>query len=242
MIPAATLSELAPSGTLRVGINYGNTVLVQRNTVTGELNGLAPDLARELARRAGVPVVLVPYDTAGKMADAVKAGAWDVAFLAVDPQRAADIEFTAPYLEIEGAYMVPAGSKIASNDEVDREGVRIAVGLKRAYDLYLTRNIKRATIVRAQNSQAAIDEFVAKNYEVVAGVKQPIISASAGIPGARVLAGRFMAIGQASGVPKGRDAAARYLREYIEDVKASGFVAESLKKSGVGGATVAPPG
>ncbi|MSQ55687.1 MAG: transporter substrate-binding domain-containing protein, partial [Betaproteobacteria bacterium] len=130
MIPAATLSELAPSGTLRVGINYGNTVLVQRNTVTGELNGLAPDLARELARRAGVPVVLVPYDTAGKMADAVKAGAWDVAFLAVDPQRAADIEFTAPYLEIEGAYMVPAGSKIASNDEVDREGVRIAVGLK----------------------------------------------------------------------------------------------------------------
>jgi polar amino acid transport system substrate-binding protein len=138
--------------------------------------------------------------------------------------------------------MVPAGSKIMSNDEVDREGVRVAVGLKSAYDLYLTRNIKRATIVRAATSQAAVDEFVAKKFEVVAGVKQPLMAAAARIPGVRVLPGRFMAIGQASGVPKGRDAAARYLREFIEDAKASGFVAEALKRSGVTGASVAPPG
>jgi polar amino acid transport system substrate-binding protein len=241
MSSSEAIKQLAPSGTLRVGINYGNTVLVQRNAATGELRGLAPDLARELARRAGVPVTLVPYDTAGKMADAVKAGAWDVAFLAVDPARAKDIIFTAPYLEIEGAYMVPAGSPIRSNEEVDREGVRLAVGLNSAYDLYLTRHIKRATIVRSPTSQAAIDEFVAKKLEVVAGVKQPIQEASAKIGGMRVLPGRFMAIGQASGVPQGREAAARYLSDFIEDAKASGFVAESLARAGVKGASVAPP-
>lgn len=240
-IDGATRSELAPSGTLRIGINYGNAVLVQRNAATGELAGIAPDLAREFARRAGLPFVLVPYESAGKMADAVRQGAWDLAFLAVDPVRGKDIAFTAPYLEIEGAYMVRNASPIRSNDDVDREGVRVSVGAKSAYDLYLTRHLKRATLVRVVSSQGAIDAFVDKGYEVVAGVKQPIQAAAASLPGMRVLPGRFMAIGQASGVPQGRPRAHAFLVAFIEDAKASGFVAASMERHGAKGASVAAP-
>ncbi len=240
-IDAATRAQLAPTGTLRIGINHGNAVLVKRDPQSGELTGLAPDLAREFARRSGVPFVLVPFDAAGRMADAVKTGAWDVAFLAVDPVRGKDIAFTAPYLEIEGAYMVPAASPIRSNEDVDRPGVRVSVGRNSAYDLYLTRYLKQATLVRVTTSQGAIDEFAAKGYEVVAGVKQPIVAASAKMPGTRVLPGRFMAIGQASGVPQGRPLAHRFLADFIEDAKASGFVAASMQRHGIQGATVAPP-
>ena len=240
-IDDVTRAELAPSGTLRIGINYGNAVLVQRNAATGELTGIAPDLAREFARRAGVPFVLVPFDAAGRMADAVKQGAWDVAFLAVDPVRGNDIGFTAPYLEIEGAYLVRDASPIRANEDVDRPGVRISVGAKSAYDLFLTREIRRATLVRVPTSAAAIDEFLAKGYEVAAGVKQPIQAAAAATPGLRVLPGRFMAIGQGSGVPKGRERARQYLAAFIEDVKASGFVAASMERHGIKGASVAPP-
>lgn len=244
VVPAiddATKAELAPSGTLRIGINYGNAVLVQRNAATGELTGIAPDLARELGRRSGLPVQLVPFDAAGRMADAVKQGAWDVAFLAVDPVRGNDIGFTAPYLEIEGAYLVRNDSPFRTNEEVDRPGVRISVGAKSAYDLFLTREIKRATLVRVPTSAAAIDEFLARGYEVAAGVKQPVQAAAAANPGLRVLPGRFMAIGQASGVPKGRERARQYLAAFVEDVKASGFVAASMERHGIKGASVAAP-
>ncbi len=235
------VSDIAPTGKLRVGINYGNPILAQKDPATGEPRGVAVDLSRELARRLGVPLEFVFYDAAGKMTDALKTGAWDVAFLAVDPKRAAEISFTAPYVEIEGAYLVPAGSPIRSIEEVDREGVRIAVGAKSAYDLFLSRNLKHARLMRAATFEETIDLFLTSKLDVLAGVKQPLAEAAAKIPGSRVLEGRFMVINQASGVPKGREAGALYLRAFIEDAKASGMVAESLKKSGITGVSVAPP-
>src|SRR3954468_20940724 len=166
------VKDLAPTGRLRAAINYGNPVLAQRNAATGELKGVSVDLARELGRRLGTPVDLVPFDTAGKVADAAKGGVWDIAFLAIDPLRAEEIAFTAPYVIIEGTYMVPADSALRRIEEVDREDVRIAVGQKSAYDLYLTRAIKRATLVRAPTSQAAIELFAREKLEAAAGVKQ----------------------------------------------------------------------
>jgi polar amino acid transport system substrate-binding protein len=239
-VPAAVRADLAPTGTLRAAINYGNPVLAQGSPATGDLRGVAVDLARELARRIGVPVTLVPYDAAGKMTDAVKTGAWDIAFLAVDPARAAEIDFTAPYVEIEGTYLVPAGSQLRTVEDVDRDGVRIAISAKSAYDLFLARNLKHAQIVRAPSIPASIDLFASDKLEAVAGVRQALVTASARIPGSRVLDGRFMVIPQAAGVPTGRAAGARYVREFIEDAKTSGLVAQALKKSGVDGATIAP--
>jgi polar amino acid transport system substrate-binding protein len=239
-VPAAVRADLAPTGTLRSAINYGNPILAQGSPATGDLRGIAVDLARELARRIGVPVTLVPYDAAGKMTDAVKTGAWDIAFLAIDPARAAEIDFTAPYVEIEGTYLVPAGSPLRTVEDVDREGVRIAISAKSAYDLFLARNLKHAQIVRAPSIPASIDLFASDKLEAVAGVRQALVTAAAKIAGSRVLDGRFMVIPQGAGVPSGRASGARYVREFIEDAKASGFVAQALKKSGVDGATIAP--
>jgi polar amino acid transport system substrate-binding protein len=230
---------MAPKGVLRAGVNFGNPVIAQMDPAGGAPRGVGPDLARELARRLGVAIEYVTFDTAGKMADAVKQGAWDVAFLAGDPERANEIAFSAPYVQIEGTYMVRKDSPLKRIEDFDREGLRIAVGNKTAYDLYLTRTIKKAELVRSASSLAAIDEFLAKKLDAVAGVKNPLAAVAAKDPSLRVIEGNFMVIGQASGVPKGRDAAARYLGEFIEDAKASGFVANSLKASGVTDATVA---
>ena len=240
-VSPAVRSDLAPNGTLRAAINYSNAVLAQGSPATGDLRGITVDLARELGRRVGVPVELVPYDAAGKMTDAVKAGAWDIAFLAVDPARAEDISFTAPYLEIEGTYLVPAASALRTIEDVDRDGVRVAVTAKSAYDLFLGRNLKHAQIVHASSPPESINMFTSDKLDALAGVRQALVTAAAAIPGSRVLEGRFMVIAQAAGVPKGHDAGAQYLREFIEDAKASGLVAELLKKSGVDGATIAPP-
>lgn len=239
---AAVRADLAPSGPLRAGINHGNPILAQRDAATGELKGVTVDLSRELARRIGVPVQLVPFDAAGKMTDALKTGAWDVAFLAVDPARAEEIAFTAPYAEIEGTYLVPAGSPVKTVADMDRDGVRIAAGNKSAYDLFLSRTLTRAQIVRAPTALEAVALFSKDKLEGVAGVRQALATAAATIPGSRVLEDRFMVIAQAAGVPKGRDAGAQYLREFIEGVKASGFIAKALEGSGVADAvTIAPP-
>jgi polar amino acid transport system substrate-binding protein len=198
------------------------------------------DLARELGRRLGLPVDLVAYDAAGKVVEAVKTGAWDVAFLAVDPERAGEIAFTAPYVVIEGTYAVPADSPLRAIEDVDRDGVRIAVGARSAYDLYLTRTLKHARLVRAPTSPAAIELFQREGLEAVAGVKQPLVQLAKSNPGVRVIEGRFMAIEQAMGTPRDRDSAARYLRPFVEEMKASGFVAAALERSGQRDATVAP--
>ena len=238
-ISPAVRSELAPTGKLRVGINHGNFLLV--TSMSPEPRGVAPDLGRELGRRLGVPVEFVPFDTAGKLGDGVRTGAWDVAFLGAEPQRAADIAFTAAYLEIPSTYLVPAGSPIRSVDEVDREGVRIAVAEQSAYGLYLARTIKHARLVMTKGLDGSFDAFVNQKLEALAGLRPRLLTDVAKLPGARVLDGQFTGVQQAIGTPKSREAAAKYLRAFVEDVKASGLVAEAISRSGVVGVSVAPP-
>ena len=233
--------EIAPEGKLRAAINFGNPVLAQKDATTGEPRGISADLSRELARRLGIPVEFVLFDAAGKVADAVKGGVWDIAFLAIDPGRANDIAFTAPYVVIEGTYLVPADSPLRTIEDVDREGVRIAVGKGSAYDLYLTRTIKKAQIVRAPTSPTVIDVFRDQKLEVAAGVRQQLVAFASGQPDVRVMDGRFMVIEQAIGTPKGRENGLEFLKSFIEDAKASGFVADALARSNQRDAAVAPP-
>jgi polar amino acid transport system substrate-binding protein len=230
------VKSLAPTGTLRAGINLGNIVLAQ-TLPNGQLGGVTADLARELGRRLNVPVELKPFDAAGKSFEAMKAGALDIVFLAIEPVRAAEVEFSAPYVIIEGVYAVPKDSPIKSVDEVDREGVRIAVNKASAYDLFLTRSLKHAKLVRGESG---VDVFVNEKLEAIAGVKQPIVAYAKSHPEVRVLDGRFMEIRQAMGTAKGRDVGARYLRAFVEEMKASGFVAGGLKRSNQPDASVAP--
>jgi len=241
MADAAVLKELVPTGTLRAAINLGNGVLAQKDAGTGKPKGITPELAHELGKRLGVPVELVPFDAAGKVFDAIKANAVDVAFVANEPVRAAEIEFTAPYVLIYGNYMVPVDSPLKTVADVDKPGIRIAVGVNSAYDLYLTRTIKNATIVRASTGggRAMLDLFVKDGLEVVAGVRQPLLAFAKDHPEVRLIDEPFMEIKQSMGTPKGRLTAAAYLRTFIEELKASGFVADALKRSGQT-ATVAP--
>jgi polar amino acid transport system substrate-binding protein len=241
MISSALRSDLAPTGKIRVGINYGNPVLATKDSVSGELRGVAVDLAREIGKRLDLPVELVGYDAAGKMVDALKAGAWDIAFLAIDPGREGEISFTAPYIEIEGTYLVPAGSPLHAVADVDRDGVRIALAAGAAYELFLSRNLKRAQLVRVPDPKAAFELLVGGKVEALAGVKQTLVTNAGKLLGSRVLDGRFLAIGQAVGIVKGRDAGAKYLREFIEEAKASGLVAQAIEKAGVRGVAIAPP-
>jgi len=233
--------DIAPGGTLRVAINYGNPVLAQKDPASGEPRGVSADIAHELAQRLALPHAFVTFDAAGKVFEALSQGAWDVAFMAIDPKRAAQIDFTPPYVIIEGSYMVPADSSLRVIEDVDRAGVRIAVGSGSAYDLYLTRTIEHAQIVRAPTGNEAIAMFERDGLEVAAGVKSPLLRLAASRPDLRVMEGRFMAIEQAMGVPKGRALAVAYLRTMIEELKASGFIAAALARSGQGDARVAPP-
>ena len=240
--PAAVVSDLVPAGKLRAAINFGNPVLASKDPATGEPRGVSVDLSRELARRLGIPVEFVTYAAAGRVVEAVKSGAWDVAFVAIDPARGADMYQSPPYVVIEGAYLVSNESPIRSNAEVDREGVRIVVAAKSAYDLFLSRELKRARIVRVPASPEVVDTLLSQRLEVAAGVKQQLELDAKRVPGVRLLEGRFMVINQAMGVPKGRDAGARYVRDFIEEMKASGFVAQALRRHGIEGAAVAPAG
>lgn len=243
---AEILKDLAPTGTLRAAINYGNGVLAQRGAHAQDAKGVSPDLARALAQRLGVAVAFVGFDAAGKVFEALKApdgdpGKWDVAFLAIEPVRAAEIAFTAPYVLIEGTYMVKKDSPLQRVEDVDRPGLRIAVGPNSAYDLFLTRTLKHAQIVRAEagGGRAMIDLFLRANLDAAAGVRQPLEDYAARDPSVRVMAGRFMQIRQAMGTPQGRPAGAKYLAAFVEEMKATGFVAAALKRSGQQ-ATVAP--
>ena len=237
----AALAELAPTGTLRAAINFGNPVLASKDPATGEARGVSVDLSRELARRLGVPLEIVPYSAAGRVVEAVKTGAWDVAYVAIDPLRGVDMIQSPPYVVIEGSYLVPAESPIRSNAEVDREGIRIVVGKGSAYDLFLGREIKRAMLVRAPTSPEVVSVMIRENLEVAAGVRQQLEADAKRAAGVRLLPGRFMVINQAMAVPRGRDAGARYVRDFIEEMKASGFVAQALARHRVEGAAVASP-
>lgn len=239
--PAAAINELAPSGKLRAAINFGNPVLAQKDAATGQPRGVSVDLARELARRLGVPLDMVLYTAAGKVTDGARANEWDIAFVAIDPARAVDMDYSAPYVIIEGSYLVPQDSPIRGNGEVDRDGVRVAAGRGSAYDLYLTRELRHAQIVRAPTSGAVVDTMLAQHLDVAAGVRQQLEADAQRVPNVRVLDGGFMVINQAMATPRGRPAGARYLATFVEEMKASGFVAEGLRRSGVEGAAVAPP-
>ena len=232
-------SEMAPTGTLRAGINVGNPVIAQLDAQGGDPRGVGPALAALLAKQLDVPVRYVVFETAGKLADAAKEKAWDVAFLAIDPGRAVDIEFTDAYVNIEGTYMVAKESPLQEPADFDREGMKIAVGLKTAYDLFLSRELKHAQLVRAETSLAAIELYLKGGLDAVAGVRQPLVAAAAKHPGLRVIEGSFMVIRQAAGVPRDRPGAARYLADFIEEAKASGFVARALRESGVSDVAVA---
>jgi polar amino acid transport system substrate-binding protein len=237
---ADAIAELGVTGKLRAAINFGNPILASRNA-TGEPRGVSVDLAREAARRLGLPIELILFNSAGSVVEAVKARQVDLAFVAIDPVRAADMEYTAPYVIIEGAYLVRNHSPLQRNEDVDRGGIRVAVGRGSAYDLFLTRELKSATVVRAPTSPAVTDLFLAENLEVAAGVKQQLESDAKRVGGVRLLPGRFMVIEQAMGVPKGRTAAQAWLSDFIEEMKASGFVAAALERHGIQGAVVAPP-
>jgi polar amino acid transport system substrate-binding protein len=238
-VPAPARTELAPNGTLRVGINFGNALLARKDEKTAAEGGIAVDLARELARRLNVPMTIVSYTSAGAMADGAKNGAWDVAFLATDPGRAGDIAFTAPYLEIDSTYLVPAGSPLKTIADVDRPGVRIAVSEKSAYDLYLSRALKQATLVRTPGVDASVTMFFKDKLDGLASLKPVLVDLADQHPGSRVLDGAFTSVQQAVGTPKGRDAAAAYLRRFVEDAKASGLVAKAIQNNGIRGVTVA---
>ena len=235
------VADLAPSGKLRAAINFGNPVLASRGPA-GEARGVSVDMATELARRLGVPLEVVPFDAAGKVVEAGKAGQWDIAFVALDPARAQDIEQSTPYVVIEGAYLVRSTSPITSNDQVDRPGNRVVVGPRSAYDLFLQRSLKQAKIVHAPSSPLVVDFFTKGDYEVAAGVKQQLEMDAKKTPGVRLLPGRFMVINQAMASQKGKAAGARYVRDFVEEMKASGFVARALERHGIQGAAVAPAG
>jgi ABC-type amino acid transport substrate-binding protein len=242
MSELSTLRQaFAPTGTLRASINLGNPILAGQNAQTGSAQGVSVDLAKELARRLDLALELVVFDTAGKSVDAVTNEKADFGFFAIDPLRGQGIAFTAAYVLIEGSYLVQQESKLQSNEEVDRAGTRVTVGLGSAYDLFLTRELKHAEIVRAPSSPTVVDVFMAQGLEVAAGVRQQLEADMQRFAGLRLLPGRFMVIQQAMGLPKGRSPeASQYLSAFVEEMKASGFVVAAMQRHGIQGASVAP--
>ena len=234
---SAVIAELAPTGVLRAGINLSNFLLVTGRAANGDPQGIAPDMAGEIAARLKVPLKLIPYESPGKLADAV--ADWDVGLIGAEPARAAQIAFTTAYLEIEATYLVPAGSSIHSVDEVDSKGVRIAVADRSAYGLYLDRSIKNAELVHAAGLDGSYEVFVREKLDALAGLRPRLLKDVQKLPGARVLDGRFTAVQQAIGTPKARTASATFLAAFAEEAKASGLVARLIERHGVQGVTVA---
>jgi polar amino acid transport system substrate-binding protein len=240
--PPEAVKELAPSGKLRGAINYGNGVLAQKGA-DGQPRGVSVDLSRELAKRLGVPLEFVTFTAAGKAFEAAKENKVDVLFVAIEPVRAAEVAFTPPYVLIEGTYMVPKDSPLREPADVDRPGIRISVGENSAYDLYLTRTLKHATLLRTPGGCCKnIDLFRAENLEAVASVKQPLVEYANQHPDVRVMEKSFQEIRQAMATPNGRPAGAAYLRAFIEEMKANGFIADALKRSNQLDARIAPGG
>jgi polar amino acid transport system substrate-binding protein len=237
----ALVAAFAPTGKLRASINLGNPILARRNATTGEAEGVSVDLARALAAELGVGIELKVFDAAAKSVVAVTSGEADIGFFAIDPKRGEGVRFSAAYVQIEGAYLVRNASPLTDNAQVDRAGTTVMVGKGSAYDLYLSRELKAATILRAPTSPAVVDAFIAEKADVAAGVKQQLEADAARLGGLRLLPGRFMVIEQAMGVQANRgDEAQQFLRGFVERMKASGFVAQALQRHQIKGAIVAP--
>ena len=226
-------TELAPTGVLRAAINTGNTLLVTGRDENGDPVGVAPDLAREIASNLGVPVRYVPFSRPSTLADAVLDAVWDVGLIGAEPARARHISFTAAYVEIEAGYLAPPGSALGAISDVDRAGVRIAVAAGSAYDLWLTRNIKHATLVRSDSVAGALTLFVDGRLDVMAGLRPGLLSEIGRLPGFRILEGTFMTVQQAVGTQKEREVGAAFLRTFVEDAKSSGLIARLLERHGV---------
>jgi polar amino acid transport system substrate-binding protein len=240
-IDPALVPAFAPSGTLRASINLGNPILAGKDAASGKPVGVSVDLAREFGRRLGVKIELVTFEKAAASVDAVKSEGADLGFFAIDPARSEGLLFTAPYVLIEGSYLVPESSELTDNAHVDSKGHRISVGSGSAYDLFLTREIRQAEIVRLPGAPAALAAVRAGDVEVAAGIRQVLEGEAQRAPGVRVLPGRFMVIQQAMGLPASRGARAHeVLAAFVEEMKASGFVAGALKRHRIEGAIVAP--
>jgi len=235
-------AELAPTGTLRAGINMANFLLVSGRTADGGPRGVAPDMASEIAARLGVPVSYVPYASPGLLADDAANNVWDIGLIGAEPARAEHMAFTAAYVEIEATYLVPAGSPLHAISDVDQPGVRIAVSARSAYDLYLSRHIEHAELVRTDGVDASYEIFVNDNLDALAGLKPRLLSDVEKLPGARILDGQFTAVQQAIGTPRGRVTGAAFLRDFAEEAKSSGLVARLIERHKVRGLSVAPPG
>jgi polar amino acid transport system substrate-binding protein len=237
-----TAALFAPTGALRASINVGNPILARRDPTTGEPAGVSVDLAREFAQRLGVAVEFVVFSSAAASVEAVTADQADIGFFAIDPARGEGLRFTAPYVLIEGSYLVPDSSPLADNEQVDAAGHRISVVAGSAYDLFLTREIRQAEIVRFERAAASIAAVRAGEVDVVAGIRRLLEDEAEREPGVRVLPGRFMVIQQAMGTPAGRGPEAQAtLAEFVEQMKASGFVANALARHHIVGAVVADP-
>ncbi|MDB5900646.1 MAG: periplasmic component of an type amino acid transport system-like protein [Ramlibacter sp.] len=236
------LRAFAPTGRLRASLNLGNPVLAGRDA-KGEPAGVSVDIARAFGERLGIPVDFLQFDTAGKSVDCLAREEADIGFFAIDPKRGTHVAFTPPYVLIEGAYLVRSASPLQANEDVDRPGNRVVVGEGSAYDLHLSRELKAATIERIASSQEVVNHFLATGAEVAAGVKQQLDADIRGKTGVRLLPGRFMVIRQAMGCPRSRgEEAAAELSRFVEEIKASGFVAQALQRHGIEGAGVAPAG
>lgn len=234
------IAELAPTGVLRAAINLSNFLLVTGKSAAGDPEGVSPDMAREVASRLGVPVKYLPFKTPGELADAATKGVWDIGLIGAEPQRAETIAFTAAYCEIEATYLVPAGSPLKSIAEVDAPGVRIAVSGRSAYGLWLDRNIKRAQLVRSETLDSSFEQFLRDKLDALAGLRPRLITDVEKLPGARILDGKFMSVQQAIGTPRKNAAGAAFLREFVEEAKASGLVARLIERHKVRGLSVAP--
>ena len=238
-IPAAAKTELTPTGKLRAGINFQNVLLTTLGP-NGEQGGVAVEFARELARRLGMPLEIIAYKSAGALADSVRTEEWDISVLGDEPQRAKEIAFATPLTEIEATYLVPAGSPIRTIADADAPGIRIAVAAKSAYELYLSRTIERAQLVKVNGIEAASRQFVSEKLEALAGLKPQLLDLAPTLPGSRIIEGNFTVVRHTVGTPPRRTAAAAYLRTLVEDVKATGLVAKWIAESGVKGLSVAP--
>ena len=235
------VSELAPTGVLRAAINMGNFLLVTGKTPSGDPTGVSADIAAAIAARLGVPVKYVPYAKPGELADDSGKNLWDIGNIGAEPQRAAVINFTAAYCEIEATYLVPAGSPIANVAEVDQPGRRIAVTARSAYGLWLENNIKRAQLIQFDSADAAIKAFVDDKMDAYAGLRPALIGLAEKLPGSRILAGQFAAVQQAVGTPKKNTAGFAFLRDFVEEAKRSGVVASLIERHGVTGRLSVPP-
>ena len=235
------VSELAPTGVLRAGINLSNFLLVSGKSPTGDPEGVAPDMARAIATRLGVPVQYVPFKSPGELADAAGRGVWDVGLIGAEPQRAEAIAFSPAYAEIEATYLVPAGSPLRTIADIDAPGVRIAVTARSAYGLWLDRNIKHAELVRSDTLDTAYEQFVRDKLDALAGLRPRLLADVDKLPGARIIDGRFTSVQQAVGTARKNAAGAAFVREFVEEAKASGLVARLIERHGVRGLSVAPP-